>query len=90
MPTVAPPIVEEDEPSATGWIVAIVILALIAAGIGAGAIVYRSRMGPSEPDAGATTSSSTPEETSDETSDDDDEPPTDDYDVLRYDTIGRG
>ena len=90
VPTIAPPIVEEDEPSATGWIVAIVILALIAAGIGAGAIVYRSRMGPSEPDAGATTSGTAPEETSDETSDDDDEPPTGDYDVLRYDTIGRG
>ena len=86
IPTAAPPIVEDDDSSATGWIVAIVVLAILSTGIGAGAMIYRSRVTPPEPDGEDPPSDTEPSEDSDDSLDDDDEPATDDYEVLRYDT----
>jgi len=82
VPTVAPPIVDEDEPSATGWIVAIVVLALLAAGIGAGAMIYRSRVTPRDTDGEDSPPDTGPDEDS---PGDDDGPSTEDYEALRYD-----
>ena len=80
MPTVAPPIVEdEDEPSATGWIVAIVVLALLAAAIGAGAMIYRSRVAPPDTDGEGSPSGIEPDD--DSPDDDDDEPSAEDYEA---------
>ena len=84
-PIVAPPIDDEDS-SATGWIVAIVVLAILAAGIGAGAVMYRSRLTPPASDGGEEAAAV---ETDEDAGDDDDEPPaedrTDGYETLRYD-----
>ncbi len=90
VPTVAPPIDEDEEDSsATGWIVAIVVLAILAAGIGAGAMIYRSRMAPPESDGDDSPDVTESDGDSDDSSGDDDEPPTedhtDDYETLRYD-----
>ncbi len=97
MPTAEPPVIEEDDSSATGWIVAIMMLVVLAVGIGAGAMVYRSRLALRESDAdsaladadGRQDVSDSDGGDSDDSSDDDDEPPNDedrdDYDALRYD-----
>ena len=81
MPTVAPPIVEDEDQPATGWIVAIVVLALLAAAIGAGAMIYRSRVSPPDTDG-----EDSPDDTEpDDSPDDDDGPSSEDYEALRYD-----
>ena len=73
------------------------VLVVLAAGIGAGAMVYRSRMALRESDADSALSDTddqqdvpdSDDEDSDDSPDDDDDPPTDDdrddYDALRYD-----
>lgn len=85
-PTIAPPIDEENEPSTTSWIVAIVILALLATGIGAGAMIYRSRVSPPRTDDADSLSDTQSDEASDDLPDDNDKSSPEDYDILRYDT----
>ncbi|MCY4474973.1 MAG: cadherin domain-containing protein [Chloroflexi bacterium] len=89
-PVIEPPV--EDEPSAAGWIIAIVVMALLAGAIGAGAMIYRARISQSS-------QQDSPEPVDDDdgyveidphADEDDDDPPSqssddDDYDVLRYD-----
>lgn len=82
IPTIAPPIVEDEEPSATGWIMAIVVLALLAAGIGAGAMIYSSRVSPPDTSGEDSPDESEPD---DDSPDDDDGPSSEDYEALRYD-----
>ena len=85
-----PPVDEEEDEGINGWIVAIILMAILAILIGAGAMIYRSRISTTGPEEDPETPV---EETltvdDDSSDDDDDQPPTppsdDEYEVLRYD-----
>lgn len=83
--TVAPPPPSEDEPTATLWIIAI-MLGIAAIAIGVGAMIYRSRISSSEepgdrPPGVAGSKDDGPDEDGDEPEDDD----SDDYEMLTID-----
>ena len=87
VPTTVPPVIEEEDAGTNAWILAIIVTIIVAVVIGAGAMIYRSNIGPSEPEEEIEG-----EEDGDDDSsgDDDDQPPTqspddDEYEVLRYD-----
>lgn len=88
VPTVAPPPPSEDETNATLWIIAIV-LAITAIAIGAGAMVYRSRIASSgEPDDVPPGDGETDDDGEDDGDEDEDRPEDDDsedYETLTFD-----
>ncbi len=90
-PTPTPPVEEEEDAGTNAWILAIIVTIIVAVVIGAGAMIYRSNIGPSEPEEEIGAADEGPEGDDDDSSgDDDDQPPTqspdeDEYEVLRYD-----
>ena len=86
-----PPVIEEEDAGTNAWILAIIVTIVVAVVIGAGAMIYRSNIGPSEPEEEIGAADEGPEGDDDDSSgDDDDQPPTqspdeDEYEVLRYD-----
>ena len=88
---VPPPVVEEEDTGASGWLVAIIVTAVLALIVGAGAMIYRARISPSEYDGDDDSVVEEPDDGDDDPSEgDDDQPPSqssdDEYDVLLYDT----
>ncbi len=85
VPTAVPPPIEE-EPSSTGWIIAIVVTLIVAAIVAGGAAIYRASINPTEPDGEEPPTAV--DEAEDDTSDEDDtsgDDPDDEYEVLRLD-----
>ncbi len=88
-PTPVPPVEEEEDEGINGWIVAIILMAILAILIGAGAMIYRSRISTTGPEEDPETAvEETPVVDEDSSDDDDDQPSSpsdDDYETLRYD-----
>ncbi len=87
VPTTVPPVIEEEDAGTNAWILAIIVTIVVAVVIGAGAMIYRSNIGPSEPEEEIEGEGDGDDDSSD---DDEDQPPTqspdeDEYEVLRYD-----
>ena len=96
VPTTVPPVVEEEDTGASGWIMAIIVTTVVALLVGAGAMIYRARISQSESefdgDGGDDESIvEVPDDGDDDAPEgDDDQPPSqppdeDEYDALRYD-----
>ncbi len=88
-PTPTPPVEEEEDTGTNAWILAIIVTIIVAVVIGAGAMIYRSNIGPSEPEEEIEGEEDGDDDSSG-SGDDDDQPPTqspddDEYEVLRYD-----